>query len=388
MLKDKRCGIKIVTRENGRRYISSYHQAITEKFLEIYINLDKFTCNKFEVFILIIIFFLITIASGFVKYFCIFHYDYKTIFTIFFHLSTLPKLRSGPLMCHLYLFTKFSNSKNISVFLQQKYIKFSKFQNMESKQNINYALSSIFSFINKLKCPSLPQKVQEGIDLWKKEINDKYSYTGFPLITEVFYFEHGLRFASPKIQKYVQDGDIMDIGAYIGDSAFIFYNRTKKRIFSYEFNLNDLLIYQKNIKRFNFDPNKLFLIKKGISDKIQTIYINNCEGAGCNLFSNGTIPIQITTIDSEVEENNITLHYFKADVEGVGLQVLKGGYKSILKYRPVFDIAIYHNIEELLEIPEFILNLPNYAYEFHHGNDFRHSFAELSIFAYPFELIY
>ena len=84
----------------------------------------------------------------------------------------------------------------------------------------------------------------------------------------------------------------------------------------------------------------------------------------------------------------MTLKYIKADVEGVGLNVLKGAINTIKTELPVISIAIYHCYEEFFLIHEFMKQFPNYVWEFHSENPYSGSLYELSAFFYPSELIY
>ena len=206
-------------------------------------------------------------------------------------------------------------------------------------------------------------------------------------LPEVFYYQHGLHFAPFSIKRYVFERDIMDIGAYFGDSAYVLLSKTKRRVFSYEISEDNLKAFRFNAKRLEF-PKRSILIPNAVSDSISKITIDNCFGLGCSIKNKGNIDINTTTIDYEVNKYNMTLGFIKADVEGEGLKVLRGGMNSILKYRPVMDISIYHSYDELFEVSDIIANLPNYGFEYHSGNAQElQSFGELSIFAYPNEIV-
>jgi hypothetical protein len=55
-----------------------------------------------------------------------------------------------------------------------------------------------------------------------------------PIAEEPFYYGHGLRFASERIRKYVRTGDIVDLGAYHGESAMGLSRYTREGVYSYE----------------------------------------------------------------------------------------------------------------------------------------------------------
>ena len=131
--------------------------------------------------------------------------------------------------------------------------------NKESLDNLHFLYSSIFAGFDN------PNSCMDNPDSYKKTFQSKlqeWNCNGpniFPICrTEVFFYENGLRFANQAILDYVMERDILDIGACEGDSAFVFQNKTKKRIFSYEPNPNNIKIFQSNAQILNFDPKKIF----------------------------------------------------------------------------------------------------------------------------------
>ena len=49
------------------------------------------------------------------------------------------------------------------------------------------------------------------------------------------------------------------------------------------------------------------------------------------------------------------------DVEGAELSTLKGAKETIKKYKPRLAVCVYHKLEDILEIPQYILSLdPSY----------------------------
>ncbi|OHT11867.1 hypothetical protein TRFO_18554 [Tritrichomonas foetus] len=66
---------------------------------------------------------------------------------------------------------------------------------------------------------------------------------------EVFYHQHGLRFADERIQKYIKDRNVVDMGAFIGDSALVFMNYTDKIIYSYEYSSQNVVEMEKNVSK-------------------------------------------------------------------------------------------------------------------------------------------
>jgi len=55
------------------------------------------------------------------------------------------------------------------------------------------------------------------------------------------------------------------------------------------------------------------------------------------------------------------------DVEGAEREALKGSEETIRKHRPRLAISIYHKPDDILKIPEYLLDLiPDYQFAIRH----------------------
>lgn len=62
-----------------------------------------------------------------------------------------------------------------------------------------------------------------------------------------------------------------------------------------------------------------------------------------------------------------TSRRIKMDLEGAELHALQGAEQTIRRYRPKLAVSIYHNPEDIWEIPELILKLhPDYRLYLRH----------------------
>ena len=189
----------------------------------------------------------------------------------------------------------------------------------------------------------------------------------YPLEIEVFitFYIFGLKQYNIKnIFEVKNDAVVFDIGAFKGDTAYLFSKKcsNKARIYAFEPDENNYKILLK------------------IKDKYK---LNNVIASNI-LFSNSeteinflsmdlnrpAIKMKSTTIDKFVEENNIEkIDYIKMDVEGSERNILEGSIKTIKKFKPFLAIAIYHGgklfMEDFYNIPIFIKNVINEDYEYY-----------------------
>ena len=63
---------------------------------------------------------------------------------------------------------------------------------------------------------------------------------------------------------------------------------------------------------------------------------------------------EIVRLDDVIREK---VTFIKMDIEGEELEALKGGAEIIKNYKPKLAISVYHKLEDLVEIPRFIMNL-------------------------------
>lgn len=132
---------------------------------------------------------------------------------------------------------------------------------------------------------------------------------------------------------------IFDIGAYIGDSwanfAFLFGNNLKK-------------IYA-------FESNK--------------IYFDRAKKRAAKFRYKNVIECLNITLDNEKNKlDDIHLKisgrlFMKLDVEGAEMEILKGATEMIKKYKPNLAICVYHYIDDVWKIPEYLKSLvPEYKF--------------------------
>ena len=169
---------------------------------------------------------------------------------------------------------------------------------------------------------------------------------------------------------FIKDKDIIDAGAYIGDTSLPFSKLTNKKVWAFEpfsetydllvenvklNNVNNVVPVKKSLGNINGEKS-LFLTGNdfsGITSKPENRYEDSWE----------EIKVQECTVDAFVEEKNLDVGYINVDVEGGELDLLEGAKNTIIRQKPILGISIYHQAKDFFEIIPWINNL-NLGYEF------------------------
>lgn len=161
----------------------------------------------------------------------------------------------------------------------------------------------------------------------------------------------------------VSDKDIIDAGAYIGDSALVLSKLTSKKVYAFEPVRNTFEV-MKSVLKLNKTPN-IVPVNLGLGAKKETLPLTSKKSMDASFLNQTEFDIQtnITTIDDFVNENNLNIGLIKVDIEGFEQQLLKGAYNTIKKYKPVLLISIYHNPADFFEIKPLIESW-NLGYKF------------------------
>lgn len=171
---------------------------------------------------------------------------------------------------------------------------------------------------------------------------------------------------------------IIDAGCYDGDTAIRFLKwggEKVKHVYSFEFDPDNVLMCRKNLEPY---MDRVTLIEKGTWDREETLRVFSDGTTASNVFTEGSVEVHLTTIDSVVKDEPVT--FIKMDVEGSELKSLMGAKNTIIKNRPRLVICMYHKPEDLCEIPEYILSIvPEYKFYLRHYSS---SSASTILYAY------
>ena len=180
----------------------------------------------------------------------------------------------------------------------------------------------------------------------------KFDFTSLNTVSEENY-DH---YFDLDIIKCNENEVIADLGAYTGDTILDYfknYGVNYKSIYCFEITDNTFEILKNNLKYYK----NINFIKKAISDKEETLYLNenNIDASANKVIEEKTNnKIETTTLDNNIKEK---LTLIKMDIEGYEQKALLGAEKHIKNNHPKLLISVYHNHEDLWKIPMIIKNM-------------------------------
>lgn len=165
------------------------------------------------------------------------------------------------------------------------------------------------------------------------------------------YYHNGLRLLSDSVLQYIKNTAFIDGGAASGDSCFMFQKYDPAIVYSFEPSLLNQKDFLTNMNTLHVPAEKYQVVPCGLAASKSTICFNDTGTAENSLLEEGDTSVDLVSLDDFAEaEIKIRVGFIKADLEGMGLQMLQGAEKTIRKYKPVLSLSIYHNSDEFFDI--------------------------------------
>jgi FkbM family methyltransferase len=159
----------------------------------------------------------------------------------------------------------------------------------------------------------------------------------------------------------LRDGEvIIDAGAFIGDTAVLFYKKLGGQCeHSFEVLEENITLFDYNIRHNGLDRERVHLNRLALTEQSgQKIHINTSGFEGSTKISgaSGVGPVVSSiTIDDYVAEKGLEkINLIKMDIEGAERTALLGSKQTIVNYRPKLAVCLYHLWDDVIEIPKII----------------------------------
>ena len=184
--------------------------------------------------------------------------------------------------------------------------------------------------------------------------------------TPVFRFHCGLKCLPEGIAARLAGKDIIDGGAYWGDSALVFTGYDPSHIYAFE---PHPATYENLCKTISDNGlnDRITAVEAGLGGSAETrqLYTNGML-SGSSLTNVAPVQsdeagqvndITVLSIDDFVREKNLDVGLIKLDIEGNELAAIHGATRTIQKHRPILSIAVYHDPKDLFEIKPYLESL-------------------------------
>lgn len=145
----------------------------------------------------------------------------------------------------------------------------------------------------------------------------------------------------------------VDAGALNGDTSMYFIKWSGgifRTIFCFEPDKNS---YKTCVERLAFLKDRVVAINKGLWSSVEELSFYEGLGGSSRIDREGRTVVSVTTLDQELNKSRVT--FIKMDIEGAEIPALKGAEMIIRDVKPKLAISIYHRPEDIIEIPELLL---------------------------------
>ena len=202
------------------------------------------------------------------------------------------------------------------------------------------------------------------------------------VLPEVFYYHHGLKFLDAGVRDYIENTVFLDLGAFIGDSTYVLAQYKPSKIIAFEPSKQNCNEYISNLQHEKIQNFELF--QMGIAERPGRLSLDD-NGLGSSFTENGGNDIDVVSVDGFLEQHDYgKIGLIKADLEGMGLQMVKGALETIKRDRPVLLLGIYHNADEFTGIYAL---LKDELQGYHYQVEALSSFYEITLLAWPEEVV-
>lgn len=160
----------------------------------------------------------------------------------------------------------------------------------------------------------------------------------------------------------------VDCGAYTGDTLerLLKINGTVKKYYAFEPNQCNCALLVNRAKKLACHD-RVEVYPYAVSDRCGTLRFDIKTGVNSSskLTESGSESVEVTTIDDSLRDKKVT--FIKMDIEGAELSALHGAEQTILRWKPILAISIYHSNADMIEIYNYIHELmPEYKFYVRH----------------------
>ena len=266
---------------------------------------------------------------------------------------------------------------------QQKFLNLVRGLDIKSIEDVVLSIQRL-KIVQNTQDPVIALYSQEEKNIMRKIIEHMFSSI-LPLSHNVFYYRgyllpinhfepcvfwdrYGIRHLTKP--EHFSDTDIIDAGAFIGDSALIFSPLTNRNVYAFEPVPQNYHYMQDTIKLNGLT--NVVPVQAALGEENGTISISVNDSSSTQFENDACqyaekVEVKVVPLDEFVQEHNLHVGLIKADVEGAEQSLLKGAMQTIKHQRPTLLISIYHNADDFFHIKPMLEQLDlGYRFKIRH----------------------
>jgi len=154
----------------------------------------------------------------------------------------------------------------------------------------------------------------------------------------------------------------VDAGGYDGDTTRLFCDKYEDyaQVYLFEPSPINLKKAKHNLRQYD----RINYYELGLSNKSDRLSFDTSSGSASSISDSADFTIDTVTLDEQINGN---VSFIKMDIEGWELKALQGSKSHIKNNSPKLAIAVYHNINDFLDVPKYINKInPNYKIYLRH----------------------
>jgi FkbM family methyltransferase len=189
------------------------------------------------------------------------------------------------------------------------------------------------------------------LDLLKFRLSGNYTFCPKPSFRN--------QYAPLDLARWQNPMRLIDCGAFNGDSIRLFK--------SYQYQIEQIIAFEPDLKNYqslikNSQNTNVIFLPCGVSNTAKSVLFNDGEGEGSRVSGDGSIAIQMLSIDEAFPDPAPNL--IKMDIEGGERDAILGAQQTIKKYKPGLAISAYHLPADLWQLGLLISEIDS-SYRFH-----------------------
>ena len=222
--------------------------------------------------------------------------------------------------------------------------------------------------------------------------------------------KYGLYDSAPQVLDYINGKDIIDGGAYIGDTVLLLHELfPQSKLYAIEPASSNIKYMQEHIIADLIKTDEratpcTFVTQAALGEHRDRMTLTKPSGFSTYslLFDDKNTPkykehrnenfvpeseeVDVITIDDFVHEHDLHVGLIKLDIEGFEPHALRGALHTLKTQKPVIISAIYHTPEEYYELKPYLESLDlGYDFKLRYSGS-RHPYYEAVLIATPMQL--